>query len=55
MKTIKLFLLGMWEFRQNVTTHFDYPEIETYDNGREFAHCITLRLFEATEGQTKVN
>jgi hypothetical protein len=46
MKTIKIFLLGMWEFRSNVTTHFDEPEIEIYDSGRDFAHRITFRKFE---------
>lgn len=46
MKKIKIFLLGMWEFRMNSTTHFDEPEIETYDAGRDFAHRITLRKFE---------
>lgn len=46
MKKLKAFLLGVYEFRYNVTTHYDYPLIETYDRGREFAHKITLRYFE---------
>lgn len=50
------FLLGMVEFRRDCTwadpardaqnvglTDLDY----TYDDGREFAHRITLRRFEA--------
>lgn len=47
MKKIKIFILGMFEFRRNATTHFDYPEIETYDAGRELAHRLTLRHFES--------
>lgn len=46
MKRIKIFLLGMWEFRMSSTTHFDYPEIEIYDSGRELAHKLTFRFFE---------
>lgn len=42
----QVFFLGMREFRMNCTTHFDYPEIEVYDGGREFAHRLTLRYFE---------
>ncbi len=45
-RNAKLFLLGMFEFRRMITTHFDYPEIETYDWGREWAHRLTFRLFE---------
>lgn len=44
--TVYLFLLGAREFRLGATTHFDYPEIDTYDTGREWAHRLTLRLFE---------
>lgn len=36
----------MKEFRLQTTTHFDYPEINWYDWGREIAHRITLRFFE---------
>jgi hypothetical protein len=46
MTKIKIFLLGMWEFRRDVTTHFDYPEINYYDQGRDFAHKITFRYFD---------
>jgi hypothetical protein len=44
---IKAFLLGVWEFRTNWTTHFeDYDLLLSYDKGREFAHKLTLRRFE---------
>jgi hypothetical protein len=46
MRRIKIFLLGMREFRMDATTHFDYPEINTYDWGREVAHILTLRIFD---------
>lgn len=46
MSAFKQFWLGMWEFRQSVTTHFDYPKINAYDWGREWAHRLTFRLFE---------
>lgn len=49
MRTLRILALAAKEFRSDVTTHFDYPEIETYDKGREWAHRLTLRLFE-TEG-----
>lgn len=40
------FMLGMWEFRSDFTTHFGADLIETYDAGRDLAHALTLRLFE---------
>lgn len=46
MKNIRIFLLGVWEFRQNATTSFNYPQIKTYDAGRELAHKFTLRRFD---------
>jgi hypothetical protein len=46
MTKIKAFLLGIWEFRQDMTTHFDYPLIESYDAGRELAHILTFRYFD---------
>jgi len=39
-------LLGAREFRLSSTTHFDDPEITSYDSGRELAHMLTLRRFE---------
>jgi len=50
MKHIKAFLLGVWEFKHGVTTHFDYPLIEWYDCGRELAHIVTLRQFALCPG-----
>ena len=46
MGKIRIFLLGMREFRLGMTTHYDYPQIETYDAGRELAHRITLRRYD---------
>jgi hypothetical protein len=43
---LRAFLLGMWEFRSDMTTHFEYPLIDTYDWGREWAHRLTLRYWE---------
>lgn len=45
---MKTFLLGMYEFRRDLTTHFEHPEIEIYDRGRELAHRLTFRKFETT-------
>ncbi len=47
MARIRIFLLGMWEFRSGFTTHYDYPLIETYDAGRDLAHRLTFRRYEA--------
>ncbi len=46
MSNLRIFLLGMKEFRSNCTTHFGRPEIEVYDAGRDFAHRITGRIFD---------
>jgi hypothetical protein len=46
MTRIYAFLLGVVEFRQTITTHFDHPLINDYDWGREWAHRLTLRAFE---------
>lgn len=48
MARIKAFLLGVREFRTDLTTHFDYPLIEAYDRGRELAHRITRRRYDGT-------
>ena len=45
-KKLKAFILGMLEFRQEATTHFDPPLIEAYDWGREMAHRLTMRRYE---------
>lgn len=45
------FLRGVYEFRRSFTwtdPAGGYTELdEAYDHGREFAHRITFRLFEA--------
>jgi hypothetical protein len=43
---MKAFIKGMMEFRSMVTTHYDYPEIEQYDAGRELAHKLTFRKWD---------
>lgn len=43
---IKAFILGVKEFRQQVTSSMPINLIESYDTGREFAHRITFRIFE---------
>lgn len=45
MKKIFAFLLGVWEFRSNVTTS-QTDTINAYDCGREWAHRLTFRKFE---------
>ena len=54
MKQIKAFLLGMKEFRMDMTTHFDEPLIYSYDWGREIMHRLTFRFFDAAWKQTKL-
>ena len=46
MNKVRIFLLGMREFRLGMTAHYDYPQIETYDAGRELAHRLTLRRYD---------
>jgi hypothetical protein len=54
MKTIKAFLLGMWEFRTDFTwadpARTDdcwYTDLDAaYDFGRELAHRLTFRRYE---------
>lgn len=48
MKRIKAFLLGVFEFRRAFTTHFkSWHQLNAYDAGREWAHRLTLRRFDA--------
>ena len=47
MSALKAFLLGITEFRSDLTTHYGPDLIETYDRGRNLAHFLTLRRFEA--------
>ena len=46
MKKLYAYLLGMYEFRSDFTTHFDGTLIETYDSGRDMAHSLTFRYFD---------
>lgn len=43
---LRMFLLGMLEFRAFVTTHVPWPLIESYDSGRELAHRLTFRYYD---------
>jgi hypothetical protein len=47
-RACRAFLLGIREFRYGMTTHFeDLDLLEAYDTGRELAHKLTLRRYEA--------
>lgn len=47
-ETIRAFMLGVYEFRRSMTTHFDeYRLADCYDMGREAAHRLTLRRLES--------
>jgi len=47
MKTVRIFLLGVCEFRAAFTRRYlDKNLKRAYDKGREWAHCLTLRRFE---------
>jgi hypothetical protein len=46
MRHLIAFLRGVREFRSDLTTHYDYPLIETYDAGREAAHRLTFRRYD---------
>lgn len=46
MKKVKAFLMGIIEFRLDVTTHFDDSLIEYYDKGRDLMHWVTFRKFD---------
>lgn len=46
IEKLKAFVLGLREFRMTETTHYDWPMIETYDCGREWAHRLTLRRWD---------
>lgn len=43
---IYAFMLGILEFRSDLTTHFNGAQIVAYDWGREIAHQITLRRYD---------
>ena len=47
MNKIRVFLLGMAEFRLSFTTHFADNSLQhAYDTGREWAHRLTFRRFD---------
>ena len=46
MKKIKVFILGMREFRTDYTTNPGESLMETYDRGRDTAHRLTLRRWD---------
>lgn len=46
MKKIKAFVIGMIEFRSDMTTSFHDNLILTYDKGRDLMHRITLRKYD---------
>jgi len=46
VQKVRAFLLGVREFRRDLTTHFGEDLIEVYDRGREFAHKVTLRYWD---------
>jgi len=48
VQKVRAFLLGVREFRRDLTTHFGEDLIEVYDRGREFAHKVTLRRWDDT-------
>lgn len=46
MKTLCAFILGMLEFRSDVTSNPGAEYIESYDAGRELAHKLTFHKFD---------
>ena len=47
MQKLSTFLLGMIQFRSDVTPHFDdLALLDAYDLGRDFAHRITFRIWD---------
>ena len=46
LEQLKAFLLGMWEFRSDFTSHLEYWYMDAYDQGRDFAHKLTFRYFD---------
>ena len=47
MKTVRVFLLGVCEFRSAFTRRYlDKNLTRAYNKGRKWAHCMTLRRFE---------
>ena len=46
IKKLKAYLHGMWEFRQDFTTHYGWDLIDYYDRGRDMAHRLTFRHWD---------
>jgi hypothetical protein len=47
LSMLRAFFLGMMEFRDDLTTSFDDLDLsDAYDNGREWAHRLTMRRFD---------
>lgn len=47
MKKLHAFILGVLQFRSDLTARFDDLALsDAYDYGRELAHCLTLRKFD---------
>lgn len=44
---LKAFLHGVIEFRRDYTAHYDDQRAAAYDWGREIAHRLTLRKYDA--------
>ena len=48
MNKVKAFLLGMQEFRLSFTARYEDDGLSVaYDRGRDFAHWLTFRRFDA--------
>lgn len=45
-KNLRVFFLGILEFRSDLTSNPGDDYIETYDKGRDLAHRFTLRRFD---------
>lgn len=43
---MKYFIKGMLEFRISFTTCAPDEHFECYENGRDFAHKLTLRFYD---------
>lgn len=46
IESLVAFIVGMREFRSDVTTSYDDDLIEAYDRGRDFAHRLTFRHWD---------
>lgn len=46
MRYLRAFLLGVVQFRSDLTSACSPALIESYDTGRELAHKLTLRLWD---------